>query len=206
MNNEQRELFLFIVNDGALYRQQGAPIIVNLQKKFRKGVFDQAKAVKLYRYLADNGAKKYTFEFGDKKNASNWNQVPGYGVFSVADRNAVAQELTKHYLEEITSKQNPARRGKRPSIRLSAYVTRPSQITKKKPSNRLVRRRRKVVASPRKGYFPNPLHVLRLQKKAGRIWRTFDKRPYSAENVTEMKELARKLAVQWNVRVRLVAS
>jgi len=39
----------------------------------------------------------------------------------------------------------------------SAYVTRPSQITRKKPSTRLKKRRTKQVTAPAKGAFPNPV-------------------------------------------------
>lgn len=63
-------------------------------------------------------------------------------------------------------KQNPARRAKirsakkrtvkRAGLSLSSYVRRPSQITRKSPSKRLVRRRVKRVAKPVKGFFPNP--------------------------------------------------
>lgn len=59
-----RELELYIDNDGDLYRQQGLPIRENLSKKYKKGVYDESKATKLFKYLADNGAKKYVQEFG----------------------------------------------------------------------------------------------------------------------------------------------
>jgi hypothetical protein len=64
MSDEARELKLFIENDGDLYRQQGQPILKNLTVKKAQGKYDSAKAVKLYMYLMDNGAKKYFKQFG----------------------------------------------------------------------------------------------------------------------------------------------
>jgi hypothetical protein len=64
---EAKELYLFIQNDGDLYRQQGLPIIQNLVQKIDRGVYDRTLAVKLYHYLAENGAKKYIKEYGGDK-------------------------------------------------------------------------------------------------------------------------------------------
>jgi hypothetical protein len=57
------ELYLFIENDGQLYRQQGEPILKNLVQKIDRGIYDSVKAAKLYGYLIENGAKKYAKEF-----------------------------------------------------------------------------------------------------------------------------------------------
>ncbi len=98
---EATELVLFITNDGDLYRQQAQPIIKNLRKKIAKGTYDAAKAVKLWGYLANSGAQKYTKEFGGSGNGS-------YGSFSAADRRAAAKELADSYEEELRS-TNPRR-------------------------------------------------------------------------------------------------
>jgi hypothetical protein len=58
------DLHLTIANDGQLYTQQYMPIVENLRKKLAKGTYDRTKAVKLVMYLVDNGAKKYTRQFG----------------------------------------------------------------------------------------------------------------------------------------------
>lgn len=58
-----RELELYIDNDRDLYRQQFVPIVKNLMLKRRKGVYDREKAVKLFMYLMESGAKKYVREF-----------------------------------------------------------------------------------------------------------------------------------------------
>lgn len=86
-----RELVLYIENDVDLYRQQIQPIIANLRKKVKKGVYDADKAVKLWKYLADAGAKKYTQEFGTQ----------GDFIFSPATREAVAVELRDSFDEEL---------------------------------------------------------------------------------------------------------
>jgi len=86
-----RELVLYITNDGELYRRQVIPIIDNLRKKIKRNVYDADKAVKLWKYLADAGAKKYTQEFG----------TPDAMIFSPATREAVAVELRDNYDEEL---------------------------------------------------------------------------------------------------------
>lgn len=96
-----RELALFIENDADLYRQQTLPIITNLQKKFTKGTYDHAKAVKLWKYLADNGAKKYTFDFDDRQGKRYWHEIAGFGVFTVQDRKEAAEQLADSYLEHV---------------------------------------------------------------------------------------------------------
>lgn len=73
-------------------------------------------------------------------------------------------KLTNHphrrlELREVP-KSNPAARKTvhRVGVSETAYVRRPSQITRKTPTKRLVKRRVKKVAAPKstKGYFPNP--------------------------------------------------
>lgn len=58
-----RELELYIDNDADLHRQQFVPIVKNLMLKRRKGIYDREKAVKLFMYLMESGAKKYVREF-----------------------------------------------------------------------------------------------------------------------------------------------
>jgi len=82
---------LFINNDGDLYRQQHTPINENLALKKAKGVYDHAKAVKLFGYLAESGAKKYDKEFGGGA-PLEWART-----FSPATRKAVAEELTEDF-------------------------------------------------------------------------------------------------------------
>jgi len=100
------ELFLFIVNDADFYRQQGFPIIQNLRRKVKRGIYKPDLALKLWRYLADSGAKKYTFQHDTGGRAQFWQQTKGYGIFTVPIREAAARELAAHYESEVMRK-NP---------------------------------------------------------------------------------------------------
>jgi len=79
-----QELTLFVDNDGDLYRQQTQPIFKNLRTKMAQGKYDREKAVKLFMYLAESGAKKYAKEFADGR---EWNQI-----FSVPARRLAAAQ------------------------------------------------------------------------------------------------------------------
>jgi hypothetical protein len=87
-----RELEQFIENDGDLYRQQYEPIIKNLMTKRAKGLYDSEKAVKLFGYLVESGAKKYHKEFGG---GGAWNTH-----FDPATRLATARSLEKSFRGE----------------------------------------------------------------------------------------------------------
>jgi hypothetical protein len=88
---ETRELELFAINDGDLYRQRVQPIIKNLKKKIKSGKYDAKLALKAWQYAADDAAKKYVKEYGS----------PGDKMFSVQDRKDVAKKLQEYYQEEI---------------------------------------------------------------------------------------------------------
>ncbi len=88
-----RELQLFCENDGDLYRQQVVPIQNSLKRKISKGIFDRAKAEKLWMYLADNCAKKYAKEFGSPGQ-------PWHKMFSTSDRRAVAKSFNDAFVQE----------------------------------------------------------------------------------------------------------
>ena len=82
------ELKLFIDNDAQLYKQRLIPIVKNIQKKMKSGKYDHKKAPKLWKYLVDDGAKKYQKEFPGVK-------------FSRQEKDAVAQEFADEYKDEI---------------------------------------------------------------------------------------------------------
>ena len=82
------ELKLYIDNDADLYRQRLVPIVKNIQKKMKSGKYDHKKAPKLWKYLVDDGAKKYQKEFPGVK-------------FSRQEKDAVAQEFADEYKDEI---------------------------------------------------------------------------------------------------------
>lgn len=95
MSTDADELLLYIENDGDLYRQQATPIMANLARRMLKNTYDSTKAVKLWRYLADAGAKKYTKEFG----------TPGpngsFGTFTPAMRQEVARDMAESFERAI---------------------------------------------------------------------------------------------------------
>ena len=97
-----RKLVLFTENDGDIYSRQTRPTIENLAKKLKRGTFDVKKAEKAFLYVANAGAKKYAFEFGDRGGARSWHRVSLRAVpFTSEDRKAAAAELLENYLEEI---------------------------------------------------------------------------------------------------------
>ena len=63
-SEEKRELELFIMNDQDLYRQMFMPIIMNLARKMKRGVYNHQMAPKLWQYLVDQGARKYVMQNG----------------------------------------------------------------------------------------------------------------------------------------------
>ena len=85
------ELVQFIENDAGLDRQQHTPIIKNLTAKKARGVYDHAKAVKLFGYLVESGLKKYAREYG----SGPWHEMAG-----MATRKAAAEDLTRGFEEE----------------------------------------------------------------------------------------------------------
>ena len=87
---EQRELKLYIDNDGQLYRQRYTPIEKNLTKKMEKGKYDSKLAVKLFMYLVDDGAKKYVKDFGGSVK----------DMFPKKDRIEVAKEFRDEFETE----------------------------------------------------------------------------------------------------------
>lgn len=88
-----KELFLWIENDGDLYTRQYTPIIKNLVAKKARGVYDSAKAAKLFGYLAESGAKSYNVQVGD-----GVARIPSY--FPKKVRDAVAEELRDRFEDE----------------------------------------------------------------------------------------------------------
>lgn len=84
---ESRELFLYTINDGEIYKTQTTAIINNLKKKYNRGLYDQQKAVDAFYYLACTGSEKYNRDFGYS--------------FSVGDRFTAAVEFEQYYKDHI---------------------------------------------------------------------------------------------------------
>jgi hypothetical protein len=72
---EAVELENYITSDAQLYRSQYEPIIKNLAAKKARDIYDPAKAIKLFMYLVDAGAKKYNIEHGSQ-------DVPWFDIFN----------------------------------------------------------------------------------------------------------------------------
>ncbi len=94
------ELKAYIDNDYDLHRQQYTPQGENLKKKLGKGVYDPKKAEVLFKYLADNGAKKYNKSYG------------GGATFTPDDRRAVAKGLREDFEDWMKSDGYMTKTGK----------------------------------------------------------------------------------------------
>ncbi len=86
------ELSLYVENDGDLHRRQGKAIERNLANKAALGKYDHKRAVDLFMYLMESGAKKYAREFA----------TPGewMHIFSVPTRRAVAENFALYFETE----------------------------------------------------------------------------------------------------------
>ena len=82
---ESRELFLYATNTGDLYRRMITPLIQNLRKKAKKGIYDKEKAVDAFYYVACEASKMYKKDFGY--------------AFSVQDRFTAAVDMEECYRE-----------------------------------------------------------------------------------------------------------
>lgn len=82
------ELILFANNDSQLYHSRIKPIMLNLARKMKKGVYAPELAAKGWQYLFDDAAKKYQKEFGDS--------------FDAATRRHAAKEFEKDMRDEVT--------------------------------------------------------------------------------------------------------
>lgn len=93
-----KELYIYAMNDGTLYRRQREPIEQNLRRKITKGNYDFKKAITAWKNFADTAAKAYTREHGSGS---------GFGIFTPETRRHAAKEMAiTFHVEEF---------GKRPS-------------------------------------------------------------------------------------------
>lgn len=99
MSHAARELVLHADNDEHLYRSSHLPIISNLQKKVKKGIYNHDKAKKLWQYHADRAAHSYAKIHGDQG-------TPWHKMFSVADRKAAASHFADNAKEHLGLNEN----------------------------------------------------------------------------------------------------
>ena len=94
MSDAAHELVLHADNDSHLHHSSHQPIIKNLAKKAKKGVYDPEKAKKLWGYHADRAAQNYHKHHGDKSQ-------PWHKMFSVSDRKQAAAHWEHHHRDEL---------------------------------------------------------------------------------------------------------
>ncbi len=101
------ELVLWVDNDADLYRQQYEPIIRNLMTKRARGMYDHDKAVKLFGYLTENGARRYdtgeSGRFVTDERGYHYKQNPISPAFNAATRKLAAEELTDAFEAEANT-------------------------------------------------------------------------------------------------------
>ncbi len=89
-----QELALFTENDGDIYRRQTSSILKNLATKKAQGKYDRDKAVDLFMYLTETGAKEYIRQHGSPGDV--WHKM-----FPVNVRRIVARKWRDEFEEEF---------------------------------------------------------------------------------------------------------
>lgn len=93
------ELVLFIENTADLSpggpHGQGRSVMLNALRKWRKGTYEPALAVRLFEYLTESGARRYAQEFD---RPTNWNVM-----FTVATRREAARQLEERFRADAES-------------------------------------------------------------------------------------------------------
>ena len=84
---ESRELMLYAINNGELYRRQITPVINSLRRKAAKGTYDSDKAVDVWYYVACSASQMYDKDFGYS--------------FTVTDRFTAAVDMELYYREDV---------------------------------------------------------------------------------------------------------
>jgi hypothetical protein len=112
MSDAAHELVLHADNHAQLHHGSHMPIINNLKKKMKKGVYDSEKAKKLWGYHADRAAIDYHKQYGEK-------HTPWHKMFSTADRKQAAAHWEAHHRDElhesVTEENKPVLPGKEPA-------------------------------------------------------------------------------------------
>ncbi len=98
------ELDSFIQNDEDLYRRRFMPILTNIQRKMKRGVYDHEKVIKLWMYLVDDAAREYVNQFGSQDQDVK-------DVFPKETRIKVAQVIADREKENIEQGEYDAPQG-----------------------------------------------------------------------------------------------
>lgn len=92
------ELVMFIENTSELSPDgpsgQGRQVLLNALRKWRKGTYDPALAVRLFEYLAESGAKQYAKENGSSE--KEWSTM-----FNPATRHEAARQLEESFRSSV---------------------------------------------------------------------------------------------------------
>jgi hypothetical protein len=99
MSAEAKELALHADNTEHLYKSSHIPIVKNLQKKMKKGEYDQAKARKLWSYHADRAAQHYAKEHGSSG-------TPWHKMFTPEHRREAAHHFESLHREQVKDDTN----------------------------------------------------------------------------------------------------
>jgi hypothetical protein len=192
------ELTLFAINESELYRQRIVPVINNLRKKVKKGVYRADLALKLWRYVADDAAKRYTH--------GGYGTGKGYGIFTVPIREATAKELAEYYDENLrgdTWTGNPKQRKiMNPKQRRRSAAQ--HAATRKLVAMNRRRRRGSIHRKTRRGSSAFRGLPIRLLEKRGSTWRTAAAFQGTPRGIKRAKAYARKYASFERVQVRLI--
>lgn len=96
LSDEARELVLHADNDQHLYRTSHIPVAKNMERKYKKGVYDHSQAKKAWGYHADRAAQSYAKQYG-QVGGPKWHQM-----FSTKDRRAAAAHFADAHHAEMT--------------------------------------------------------------------------------------------------------
>ncbi len=102
-----RELELYIENDSHLFHSKIEPIRKNLMTKIGQGKYDSAKAAKIFKYLIEDGIKKYNKEFED---GISLNTISRKELMNSMEKEFYASAKTGEYDEYLPKKYKKAAR------------------------------------------------------------------------------------------------
>ncbi len=81
-------LYLFVTNDGDIYRTMTSPLQRGLALKWRAGIYSHEGAVRGFLKIANDGARKYNKEFPESR------------AFSVNERMRTAESMANYFEAE----------------------------------------------------------------------------------------------------------
>lgn len=88
------EITLCALNDADLYRSRIVPIIANLRRKQKRGIYDAKLALVLWGYAAEDAVLRYSVEHMGQRKAT-------LTILDKADRLTIAEAFADHFAEEL---------------------------------------------------------------------------------------------------------